>query len=952
MFIRLQYPISMNLNPVLMPTAFAYNVVTKSFQRSLRAAALFLFIFITASSLQAQHLSQVKVFIPHDKVAVLREAGIDFDHGYYDFTEHSFTNSFINTDIPKIAKLGFRYTVLVENEAANYLATNKPEDFYKNDVHAAPGARVNFQAVCQSFVSSVNTPAGFISGSCGGFYNWTEMQARMDSMVHNYPAICSKTSIGTTYNGLPIYMIKISDNVATDETTEPEVLYTGLHHAREGMSGMNLIFFMQYLLENYASNSQIKEIIDSRQLYFVPVVNVDGYNFNTTAANWSAGKNLHRKNLNPTNGGTMSADGSGGYGVDLNRNFPKYWGYNAAGSSTTVTNDAYRGPSALSEPETNVMRNFINGRRFNLAINYHCYGNWWIRPNGPVDVTTNLSAADISVYTAMANLFTKYNGFVFGNASQTVYEVNGYSDDWLFSDDLGIRKRVFAFSPEIGSSAEGTSASGGFWALTANIIPIAKKMLFSNLQIAYTAGGYGELQDNSDIAVTSTTGSFGYTVTRKGLVDTPITVTLIPLQNIATAGSPVTITSIPTFLGTSSNTISYTLSSGIATGAMIKFVWKMDIAGITRTDTVIKYYNPTTVFSDDMETAANFATKWTTAGTSNWSYASSKAYAGTKSLSQSGGSNYAVNSNETITTKTAMDLSSSNSAYLSFWMRYDAENQQDRLQMLISTNGVGGTFSPICGGNTITETYNALGGIPSYTGHADGWSHEIIDLTSYTNNNNVALRFQFISGPSSSEVTSPVLADGFFLDNIKVVKSTLVLLPVTWVDVSARKSGTAAIISWETSSDNKFDHYEIQRSSNGEDFTSIGTAARTGSSYVDNSPLKGDDYYRLKAVDIDGSFSYSKTMQLSFNDLTSTITYYPNPVKDVLNVVLNSTQQEPVVVEVSSLSGQTVYAKTHYLAAGSNHITIGIKNLSNQVYILKIKDSNNNVKSITKILKQ
>jgi carboxypeptidase T len=822
-------------------------------------------------------------------------------------------------------------------------------------VQVSPG-RVNFQADCQPYTSYVNTPVGFISGSRAGFYTWPEMQARMDSMVHNYPTLCTKTTIGNTFLGVPIYVIKISDNAGTNEPNEPEVLFTGLHHAREGMSGMNLIFFMQYLLENYATNPQVKQLVDSRQMYFIPCVNVDGYNFNTTAANWNAGVFLRRKNMRNT-GGTPASDGSGGYGIDLNRNYSKYFAYNNTGSSNTVSSDAYRGTAAFSEPETQNMRAFVNGRNFTLAVNYHCYGNWWIRPNGPAATATALATSDISIYTAMSNLFTKYNGFVYGNADQTVYEVNGYSDDWLFSDDLTLRKRVFAFSPEIGALSEGMTSpnnSQGFWAQTANIIPIAKKLLFSNFQIAYTAGGYGELQDNTDIDVNSTSGTFGFTVTRKGLIDTPITVTLVPIENIQTVGSPVTITSIPTFLGTQSSTISYTLPAGIPSGSRIRFVWKMDIGGITRTDTIIKFYSPTIAFSDDMETAANFSTKWTTSGTAAWSYTTTKPYSGTHSLNQSNGAAYAANADQSITLKSNLNLASSNTAYLSFWMRYDAENQNDKMQLEVSTTGTTGTFSPICGQSTIKETYNNMAGNPGYTGHADGWIHEVVDLSSYAGTTNTAIRFHFTSdADNSTEVSGTQSDDGFYLDNIKIVKSTLSLLPVTWVDFNAQKNASSVTLNWNVNAGAGFNHYDVQRSSNGVDFVSIASLSRDAAEvYTDETPLQGTNYYRMKAVDADGAYSYSKTILVTFDNIKNTISYYPNPARDFLNVVIPSNQNEGLIAELSSLSGQVVYSKTYSITEGSNRIQVDINNLTNGIYILKIKDSNNNTRSVMKVMKQ
>ncbi len=942
-------------NPEWCPEPVLFPDVPSFIRRIFVSAVLLCSVFF----LSAQKLSQVKIFIPHTKISKLRLAGIEFDHGYYNFKEQSFTNSFLSTDIPKIAAMGLKYQVLVADEAADFLANNRVADFYKNDNQpvTVSSNRLNFQAPGnQSYQTYVNTPVGFISGSCAGFYTWAEMQARMDSMVHKFPTLCSKTSIGNTTGGLPMYVLKISDNVATDETKEPEILFTGLHHAREGMSGMNLIFFMQYLLENYATNPQVKEIVDSRQLYFIPVTNVDGYNYNTTSANWTAGKFLHRKNLK-ANGGTQNSDGSGGPGVDLNRNYSKYFGKNNTGSSNTTSSDAYRGTAAFSEAETQNMRAFVNGRRFNMAVNYHCYGNWWIRPNGPADPTTALAPADRDVYRQMANLFTKYNGFVYGNANETVYEVNGYSDDWLFSDDLTLRKRVFAFSPEIGELSEGLTTphdSQGFWAQTANIIPLAKKLLFANFQIAYTGGGYAELQDTTDTEIKNNSGNVaGFTVTRKGLVDTPITVTLIPLENITAVGAPVTINSIPNFLGTSSNTISYTLPATLAPGSKIRYVWKMDIAGITRIDTVVKFYKPPVAFSDNMETAANFSYNWTTSATP-FAYTTTKAYQGSNSLSQSTTGTYAANANQTVTSKNAINLSAATAAYLSFWLRYDAENQQDKLQLEVSTTGPAGTFTPIAGQNTITESYNNLGGVPAYTGHADGWMREVVNLSSYAGSSNFAFRFHFISNAdNSTEVSTEITDDGFYIDNVKLMTSNLALLPITWLDFSAQKLSSDVVVSWQTAVEGAFDHYEVQRSANGIDFGTLASIDKNAAAtYTDQTPLQGVSYYRMKAVDADGKYSYSKTVIVTFDNSKNSFTYYPNPVTDVLNVVFNNTQTERLSFEFTSITGQVIFTQMQNATEGSNRVQLDVRNLNNGLYVLKIKDSNNNTRSVMKIMKQ
>ena len=102
----------------------------------------------------------------------------------------------------------------------------------------------------------------------------------LDDMAIQYPTLITpRTGISTfmTHENRPIYHVKISDNPMTDDATEPNVLYTAIHHAREPLSMTQTIFYMWYLLENYASDDEVKFLVDNTEMYFVPCINPDGY---------------------------------------------------------------------------------------------------------------------------------------------------------------------------------------------------------------------------------------------------------------------------------------------------------------------------------------------------------------------------------------------------------------------------------------------------------------------------------------------------------------------------------------------------------------------------------------------------------------------------------------------------------------------------------------------------
>ena len=94
--------------------------------------------------------------------------------------------------------------------------------------------------------------------------------------------------------------------------------------------------------------ADIKALLDSTELWFIPVANPDGYQYTFQ----SPGTRLWRKNLRDNNGnGTIEV----GDGVDPNRNFSEHWNYDEEGSSGLPSSDVYRGPKAASEPETKAM---------------------------------------------------------------------------------------------------------------------------------------------------------------------------------------------------------------------------------------------------------------------------------------------------------------------------------------------------------------------------------------------------------------------------------------------------------------------------------------------------------------------------------------------------------------------------------------------------------------------
>lgn len=300
----------------------------------------------------------------------------------------------------------------------------------------------------------------------GGYHTFDETVVALDSLHTLYPSITTdKINLGNSLEGDTIWAMKISDNPDADED-EPEVLYDGLHHAREPITIEVLLYFMKYLCQNYGSDSEATYLVNNRELWFVPIVNPDGYEHNRDTD--SLGGGLWRKNRRD--------NGNGTFGVDINRNYGYNWGYDNSGSSPNGASDTYRGTGPFSEPETQVMRDFVNSREFVIALNYHSYGNYFIKPWGYARIYT----PDDELFTAIGDTVTHFNGYAPGTGWELLYLTNGDADDWMYGEQTS-KPKILPFTPEVGNSSD------NFWPPESRIIPLCSLNLRPNLLIASLA---------------------------------------------------------------------------------------------------------------------------------------------------------------------------------------------------------------------------------------------------------------------------------------------------------------------------------------------------------------------------------------------------------------------------------------------------------------------------------
>jgi len=362
-------------------------------------------------------------------------------------------------DIQRFSALGFDPVVVYADASC---------DFVASDPERALLLRSGLQATClvpdmtALYTSQYREPI-----TMGGFQTWTEVQSWMDSLHAANPGITSTpTSIGNTYEGRPQLVMKISSNnsFSADDPSMPNAWYDGLIHSREGASLRNIQYWMMWLCSNHGRNGycgyQADWILDNREIWCLPVNNIDGWVYNQAQS--PGGGGMHRKNRN------LSAGGSG---IDLNRNWAVGWG--GAGSSGDPSSETYRGTAPLSEPETSNIDAFWQTHPPAQMHSTHAYANALIYPWGWTDDPTTHAAQ----YTTQGEIMVTWATGEDHYPSTQFYYASGNTRDHSYG-----LYGAMSWNHETGASF------AGFWPSADEVIRLSRRNLRSYLVTACLAG--------------------------------------------------------------------------------------------------------------------------------------------------------------------------------------------------------------------------------------------------------------------------------------------------------------------------------------------------------------------------------------------------------------------------------------------------------------------------------
>lgn len=672
---------------------------------------------------------RAKVWFDENKPEKLSALGIDLSEGDCRAGVW-FVSDFSDQELKRINNAGFRTEILIEDVQSFYRNRNNAETRISQSAGASG---------CGKFAPFYPVPVNFSGGSMGGFFTYSQLLSALDDMAAMYPNLITvKQPIDSTptIEGNYILYVKISDNPNTDEG-EPEVLYDALHHAREPESMQQMIFYMWYLLENYATDSAISGLVDNTEMYFIPCVNPDGYLFNELTDPFGGGmwRKNRRDNLDST------------FGVDLNRNYGFEWGYDTIGSSVHTDFSTYRGTAPFSEPETQAMRNFLNTRQIKLALNYHTFGNLFIVPWGYIPDTLT---PDSVKYEDYSHEITRYNNYHVGTTNQTLfYLVNGDADDWMYGEQIS-KPKILSFTPEIGQDYD------GFWPAPSRIIGLCQDNVYANLMLAKLAGRYGAVTHNEPRYVNQNTNQFIFDFQQLGFDTTgTFTVSVVPVStNIDTIGNPVTFSGM-SVLQTAIDSISISLSSTIAPTDEIKFAVIVNNGLYIESDTISQLYGAATLVFND---SANDLSNWFMPGF-GWGVTDEEFVSAPFSITDSPYDYYQPFTQNYLTLDTQVNLSGALDARLSFYARWFIEGEFDYVQVRVSSDN-GNNWTPLCGKYTDIGAFGQLPGEPLYDESKFTWVKEEMSLNDFLGE---SILIDFVL---SSDYAREF--DGFYFDDLKI----------------------------------------------------------------------------------------------------------------------------------------------------------------------------------------
>jgi hypothetical protein len=187
----------------------------------------------------------------------------------------------------------------------------------------------------------------------------------------------------------------------------------------------------------------------------------------------------------------------------------------------------------------------------------------------------------------------------------------------------------------------------------------------------------------------------------------------------------------------------------------------------------------------------------------------------------------------------------------------------------------------------------------------------------------------------STSVSITLQPGEYFVFTNRDIKS--LILPVQWLRFTAQKTGSQTVeLRWSIGSELNNDHFEIQRSGDGVNFSTIGYVLANKEKqyiYADTKPLR-TGYYRVKQIDKDARYGYSRIIKVAMEEAMS-FQLLPNPARNTASLY-SEKELSGVQILMTDLSGKIVYQHGCGSLAAGQQVLIDVQKLARGVYILKV----------------
>lgn len=232
-----------------------------------------------------------------------------------------------------------------------------------------------------------------------GYRALPEVYATINAMAQKYPKLVQIVPYGKSKSGKDLVAVKFSDNVRLTEN-ESQIMITAATHGDELITVEVLLNLMEEMLENYPSDPRIAKILNNKEIYFIPVVNPDGFSKQERYDHW----------------------------VDPNRSYP-YPGNMNAIPTTSIAG----------------LIKFFESKNLKASLDLHAYGEMIMYPWAYT--YESIKAEDEQKFYDLARRMAETNHYKYGPISKVIYVAKGSSADFYY-----LRKRTAAFAIEIGES--------------------------------------------------------------------------------------------------------------------------------------------------------------------------------------------------------------------------------------------------------------------------------------------------------------------------------------------------------------------------------------------------------------------------------------------------------------------------------------------------------------------